>query len=114
MMQPRMGGIVHANIPDVETLFASYMPYVVGGGLFVPSKQAVKMGDEVFLLATLPEQSIKVPLTGKVIWISQKQNGIKPQGFAIQLTGEKGIYYKMEAEKLLAGSMSLDRPSFTM
>jgi type IV pilus assembly protein PilZ len=68
----------------------------------------------VFVLAGLPDRSQKVPLTGKVIWISQKQNGIKPQGFAIQLTGEKGIYYKMEAEKLLAGSMSLDRPSFTM
>ena len=47
-MQPRMGGMIQTNIPDVETLFASYMPYVVGGGLFVPSKQAVKMGDEVF------------------------------------------------------------------
>ena len=34
-MQPRMGGIIQANIPDVETLFASYMPYVVGGGLMV-------------------------------------------------------------------------------
>lgn len=32
-MQPRMGGIIQANIPDIETLFASYMPYVVGGGL---------------------------------------------------------------------------------
>lgn len=30
-MQPRMGGIIHANIPDIETLYASYMPYVVGG-----------------------------------------------------------------------------------
>ncbi|MEG2807652.1 MAG: pilus assembly protein, partial [Acinetobacter sp.] len=25
-MQPRMGGIIQANIPDIETLFASYMP----------------------------------------------------------------------------------------
>lgn len=109
-----MGGLTQVNINDRATLQASYMPYILGGGLFVPSKNAVKMGDEVFVLAGLPDQSQKVPLTGKVIWISQKQNGIKPQGFAIQLTGEKGIYYKMEAEKLLAGSMSLDRPSFTM
>lgn len=113
-MKPRMGGLIQVNINDRATLQASYMPYILGGGLFVPSKNPVKMGDEVFVLAGLPDQSQKVPLTGKVIWISQKQNGIKPQGFAIQLTGEKGIYYKMEAEKLLAGSMSLDRPSFTM
>ncbi|WP_273776757.1 MULTISPECIES: PilZ domain-containing protein [unclassified Acinetobacter] len=113
-MQPRMGGIIQANIPDRATLQASYMPFVQGGGLFVPSKHPVKLGEEVFVLATLPEQTQKIPLTGKVVWISQKQIGIKPQGFAIQLSGEKGIYYKSEAEKLLAGSMSLDRPSYTM
>ena len=48
------------------------------------------------------------------MWISHKQTMAKPQGFAIQLTGEKGIYYKNEAEKMLAESMSLDRPSYTM
>ena len=113
-MQPRMGGIIQANIPDIETLFASYMPYVVGGGLFIPSKQPVKLGEEVFVLTTLPDQTQKIPLTGKVVWISHKQSGFKPQGFAIQLSGDKGIYYKAEAERILAGSMSLDRPSYTM
>ena len=96
-MQPRMGGIIQVNIPDRDTLYASYMPYVVGGGLFVPTKQPIKLGEEVFVLATLPEQSQKIPLTGKVIWISYKHTGLKPQGFAIQLAGEKGNYYRMEA-----------------
>ena len=72
------------------------------------------MGEDVFVLANLPNQSQKIPLTGKVIWISYKQTVTKPQGFAIQLSGEKGNYYRMEAEKLLAGSMSSDLPSFTM
>lgn len=114
MQPPRMGGLLQANILDRATLQASFMPYIQGGGLFIPSKQQVKMGEEVFVLATLPEQSQKIPLTGKVIWISYKHSGLKPQGFAIQLVGEKGIYYKMEAEKILAGTMSSDLPSFTM
>lgn len=113
-MQPRMGGIIQANIPDLETLYLSYMPYVVDGGLFIPSKQPVQMGEEIFVLATLPEQSQKIPLTGKVIWISQKQNGVKLQGFGIQLSGEKGLYYKAEAERLLAGLKSSSRNSYTM
>lgn len=112
-MQPR-SGIIQANIPDKETLYLSYMPYVTGGGLFIPSKQPVKMGEEVFVLATLPEQAQKIPLTGKVVWISQKQNGVKLQGFGIQLTGEKGVYYKAEAEKLLAGVKASGRNSYTM
>ncbi len=73
-MQPQMGGIIQVNIPDRATLQASYMGYVQGGGLFVPSKQKVKMGQEIFILATLPEQSQKIPLTGKVVWISHKQS----------------------------------------
>ena len=112
-MQPR-GGIIQANILDKDMLYQSYMPYVAGGGLFIPSKQPVKMGEEVFVLVTLPEQSQKIPLTGKVIWISHKQNGIKLQGFGIQLTGEKGIFYKSEAEKLLAGVKAAGRNSYTM
>lgn len=114
-MQPQMmGGIIQVNIPDKATLQASYMSFVQGGGLFVPTKQAVKMGQEVFILATLPDQSQKIPLTGKVIWISHKQTHFKPQGFAIQLTGDKGVYYRTEAERILAGSKSLDRASYTM
>lgn len=114
MLQPRMGGIIQANITDRNMLQASYMPFVIGGGLFIPSQQAVRLGQEVFVLATLPEQSQKIPLTGKVIWVNYKQSTAKPQGFAIQLTGEKGAYYKSEAEKLLAGSLSLNHPSYTI
>lgn len=115
-MQQNMaaGGFIHLKIADRATLQASYLSFVKGGGLFIPSKNSVQLGDEVFVLATLPEQVQKIPLKGKVIWISQKQTGTKPQGFAIQLTGEKGLFYKNEAEKLLAGSLSLDRPSYTM
>lgn len=40
MMQPRMGGIIQANIPDKATLYASYMPYVIGEDyLFPPNKR---------------------------------------------------------------------------
>ncbi|MGA9698101.1 MAG: PilZ domain-containing protein [Acinetobacter sp.] len=113
-MQPRMGGIIQANIPDKDTLYASYMPFVAGGGLFIPTTQPVKLGEEVFVLATLPEQSQKIPLTGKVIRISQKQNVIKLQVFRMQLSGEKGVYYKSEAEKLLVGIKSEGRTSYTM
>ena len=114
MLQPSMGGIIQANITDRATLQASYMPFVNGGGLFISSQQPVRLGQEVFVLATLPDQSQKIPLTGKVIWINYKQSVAKPQGFAIQLTNDKGAYYKAEAEKLLAGSLSLNHLSYTI
>ncbi len=60
-MQPQMGGIIQVNIPDRATLQASYMGYVQGGGLFVPSKPKGEDGARNFILATLPEQSQKNP-----------------------------------------------------
>jgi type IV pilus assembly protein PilZ len=108
-----MSDVIHMNIPDRETLYQSYMPYVLGGGIFIPSKTMVNMGDEITVFVTLPERQ-EILLKGQVIWISQKQNGIKLQGFGIQLSGEEGALYKAEAEKLLAGIKASARSSYTM
>lgn len=113
-METQAGGLLQVNIQDRETLQSSYMPFVEGGGLFIPTKQIVSMGDEIFIVATLPNMIEKFPIKGKVIWISYKQSGIKPQGFGIQLLGEKGLEYKSHVEKILAGSMTTARSSFTM
>lgn len=86
--------------------------YKVGACLYHRSKSEDGSGNFYFSYVT--RTITKIPLTGKVVWISHKQSGFKPQGFAIQLSGDKGIYYKAEAERILAGSMSLDRPSYTM
>ena len=113
-MLPPKGGIIQANMPDKESLQASYMPYVQGGGLFVTSTQDVELGQELLVIASLPNMSQKYPVTGKVIWVSPKRNGMKPQGFAVQLGGDKGVAFRNEAERLLAGSLAADRPTFTM
>ena len=59
------------------------------------TKQVVKMGQEVFVLATLPEQAQKIPLICKGFGFHISKHILKPQGFMIQLAGEKGVYYKM-------------------
>jgi type IV pilus assembly protein PilZ len=114
MIPPRGGAIIQTNMPDQASLQACYMPFVLGGGLFVPSKQEVTLGQELLVIASLPEQSQKYPVTGKVIWISPRQQGSKPQGFAIQLGGEKGLAFKNEAEKMLAGHLTSDKPTYTL
>ncbi len=114
MIPPRGGAIIQSNITDRATLQSCYMPFITGGGLFVPSKQDVVLGQELLVIASLPEQTQKFPVTGKVIWISSRQNGNKPQGFAIQLSGEKGVAFRNEAEKLLAGHLNSDKPGYTM
>ena len=54
-------GILSLSIKDRHALYKSYMPFVTGGGLFVPSTKRFSLGDEVFLLLTLPDSSERLP-----------------------------------------------------
>lgn len=114
MQTMQRGGVLQVNITNIDVLQASYMPYVTGGGLFVPSAQAVSLGEDVFILATLPGHNQKIPLTGKVIWINHAPTETKPQGFGIQLAGEKGRFYQEAAEKLLGNRLYSQAPSYTI
>lgn len=114
MIPPRPGAMIQVNISDVNNLRASYMPFVTGGGLFIPSKQAVKLGQELLAIISLPDSTQKFPITGKVIWISPKIKVNKYQGFSIQLSGEKGAGFRGEVERILALHPSEEHFSYTM
>ncbi len=114
MQQPRLGGIINFPIRDLSALKSSYMPFVLGGGLFVPSNRPVVLGDELFVVTSLPDSTERVPLTGKVIWVSHRATGHRPAGFAIQLVGDEGIKFKNSAEKLLVGQLNTDGVTFTL
>ena len=60
-------GILSLSIKDRNALYKSYMPFVSGGGLFVPSTKRFSLGDEVFLLLTVMEFEERLPIPGKVL-----------------------------------------------
>ena len=43
------GGMLSLNIKDKSVLFSAYMPFVQGGGLFIPTNKPYQVGDEVFM-----------------------------------------------------------------
>lgn len=114
MMPPRGGGILNLVIPDIPTLLSSYMPFVLGGGVFISSNKPVALGQEVFVVVTLPGSSERYPVTGKVVWYHHRSQGMRPAGFGVQLTGDEGGRLRNDIEKLLAGQPAQDRPTFTM
>jgi len=63
-------GILSLAVKDKAALYHAYMPYLKNGGIFVPTGKRYFLGDEVFLLLTLPESSERLPVAGKVIWIT--------------------------------------------
>ena len=63
-------GMLSLSIKDKASLYAAYMPYVTNGGLFIPTTKQYDLGDEVFMLLTLMEDNERLPVAGKIIWIT--------------------------------------------
>ncbi|MDI1302755.1 MAG: PilZ domain-containing protein [bacterium] len=114
MNMPRAGGILNQAFKDKAALYSAFMPYVKGGGLFLPTNRQSKLGEEVFVLLTLMDDPERIPVTGKVIWINTRQQGTRPAGIGIQLSGEEGDKARRKIETFLAGALAADRPTFTM
>ncbi|TAK92039.1 MAG: pilus assembly protein PilZ [Burkholderiaceae bacterium] len=77
-------------IKEKAALYASYMPYLKNGGLFVPTNKTYSLGDDVYLLVTLMEDPAKIPVAGKVVWVTpgNSHNG-KAQGIGVQFPNDE-------------------------
>ncbi len=111
---PRGAGMINLPIKDKAALYASYMPFVKGGALFVPTARHYKLGEEVFVIVTLPDDAERMPLTGKVVWVNHRNQGQRPAGFGVQLSGEVGDALRRKIEGQLGGALTADRPTFTL
>ena len=109
-------GVLSLNIKEKSALYAAYMPYVKGGGIFIPTNKIYKLGDEVFMLLSLMEDPTKIPVAGKVIWITPAgTQGNRTQGIGVQFTfDESGVAAKHKIEGLLGGTLQSSRPTHTM
>ena len=107
--------VLSLTIKDKSALYASYMPFLDNGGLFIPTKSTFELGEEVFMLLTLTDSKEKLPLAGRVVWITPGgAQGNKAAGVGVQFNElDKGAT-KIKIEKLLAGALSSDRKTHTM
>ena len=64
--------VLSLSIKDKSSLYASYMPFLENGGIFIPSEQTFELGEEVFMLVNLVDDDEKIPLSGKIVWITLK------------------------------------------
>ncbi|MEZ0122092.1 MAG: PilZ domain-containing protein [Candidatus Reddybacter sp.] len=107
-------GILNLTLKDSNELYACYMPFVENGGLFIPSRKQFAIGDEVFVLLELMEEPDKLPLTGKVVWVTPKGTaGNRKQGVGIQFPAESAQLVQ-RIETYLAGLLSSGRPTNTL
>ncbi|UCC56719.1 MAG: PilZ domain-containing protein [Gammaproteobacteria bacterium] len=111
---PRQG-ILSLTIKDKSALYAAYMPFINGGGLFIPTKKNYQLGDEVFMLLTLMDEPEKIPVAGKIIWITPVgAQGNRAAGIGVQFSDQDEGTARNKIETYLAGALEADRPTHTM
>jgi type IV pilus assembly protein PilZ len=111
---PRQG-ILSLTIKDKSALYAAYMPFVNGGGLFIPTKKNYRLGEEVFMLLTLMDETEKIPVAGKIVWITpQGAQGNRAAGIGVQFSEQDDGAARNKIETYLAGTMESERPTHTL
>ncbi len=107
--------VLSLTIKDKSALYAAYMPYLKGGGLFIPSNKQYKLGEEVFMLLTLLEEKEKIPVAGHVVWLTPiGAQGNRAAGVGIQFSAKDSGVARTKIEAMLGGALKSDRPTHTM
>lgn len=107
--------IISFTITDKGALYASYMQFVTNGGIFVPTNRAYELGDNVFMLLKLMDESSPLPIEGKIVWITPTgAQGNKTPGVGVQFADARGRAPKETIEEFLAAALLGDRATETM
>jgi len=109
-------GVLSLNIREKAALYAAYMPFLKGGGIFIPTSRMYALGEEVFMLLSLMDEPNRLAVQGKVVWITPEGGqGNRTQGIGVQFTqDDTGAAARATIEKILGETLASTRPTHTM
>jgi len=112
-MHGRAGGIINIDFEEKESLYKAYMPFVKNGGLFVPTTKEFSLGDELFIVLSIPDEGEKIPVSCKVVWVTPvAAEGNRTPGIGLQFR-DTGIAHT-RIETCLAGILKSEDATHTM
>jgi type IV pilus assembly protein PilZ len=121
---PAAGTVAAAARPSViqlvfrekGALYAAYIPLLSDGGLFVPTAREYRLGEDIYLLLSLPDDPQRYPVAGKVAWITPSNaSGGRTQGVGVRFPAdEKTRGLKLKIEEILGTSISSSKPTQTL
>ncbi|MES2538816.1 MAG: PilZ domain-containing protein [Pseudomonadota bacterium] len=108
--------VLSLAIKEKSALYAAYMPFLLNGGIFVPTNKPYKIGDEIYLILSLMADNTKYPIAGKVAWVTPAgANNNKAQGIGVHFPGdESGQRIKQRIEEILGAAISSSRATHTL
>jgi len=92
-------------IPTVEALTSCYMPFLKNGGLFIPEViKDLAVGQGMVIMLKLPNSDVKMPVMGKICWITPPRCRHGKEGFGISFDEHTGnAKCKMQIEAMIRG-----------
>jgi type IV pilus assembly protein PilZ len=108
--------VLSLSIKEKAALYAAFMPFVKNGGIFVPTNRPYQLGDDVYLILTLLDDPTKIPVAGKVVWISPSGGGAsKTPGIGVQFPADdSGFSARKRIEDALGAALRSARPTHTL
>lgn len=108
--------VIQLAIKEKAALFAAYIPLFKTGGIFVPTTREYRLGDNVYVLISLPDDPQRYPVAGKVAWITPvRSTANRTQGVGVVFPDdEKSFQLKMRIEQILGARLGSDRPTQTI
>lgn len=108
--------VIQLSIKEKAALYAAYIPLFAEGGIFIPSSRDYHLGDDVYVLLSLPDDPQRYPVAGKVAWVTPaKAQGGRTQGVGIRFPAdEKSRQLKLKIEEILGTQLGSDRPTQTI
>ena len=108
--------VVQLSIKEKAALYAAYIPLFKEGGVFIPTAREYKLGTDVYVLLTLPEDSERYPVAGKVAWVTPaRAAGNRTQGVGVRFPNdEKSRFLKHKFEEILGAHLASERPTQTI
>ena len=108
--------VVQLAIKEKAALYAAYIPLFKEGGVFIPTAREYQLGSDVYVLMTLPDDTQRYPIAGKVAWVTPaRAAGNRTQGVGVRFPNdEKSRLLKLKIEEILGAHLSSDRPTQTI
>lgn len=108
--------VIQLAIKEKSALYAAYIPIFSEGGIFIPTAREYKLGDDVYVLLSLPEDQQRYPVAGKVAWVTPaKASNNRTQGIGVLFPkDEKSRLLKLKIEEILGAHIASDRATQTI
>ena len=108
--------VIQLAIKEKAALYAAYIPLFADGGVFIPTTRDYKLGDDVYVLLSLPDEPQRDPVAGKVAWVTPARAAAnRTQGVGIRFpSDDKSKVLKMKIEEILGGHLASERPTQTI